>query len=166
MTLNIANSSAKTLFTFFEKLEQDKIFISLFSTLNLLTCPVVYLIITENRSGRTGGFSPPVFAKFLQNLPFSPQILEILCLPPPYSSDSPRTFKFTPTSLIIHVIISSKDTRSDDQITGLILQGCQIAGFKGNEWTKRTALHRSARVKYRVRRPSCSFYINLESHRN
>ena len=49
--------------------------------------------------GEGWGFGPPVFAKFLQNLPFSPQIWSILCLQSPHFSVSPRTLKFTPTSL-------------------------------------------------------------------
>ena len=49
--------------------------------------------------GGLGGFSPPVFAKFSQNLPFSPQILAILCLQLPHFSVSPCTFEFTPTSI-------------------------------------------------------------------
>ena len=36
-----------------------------------------------------GGCSPPVFAKFLQNLPFLPQILAFLCLQPPHVPVSP-----------------------------------------------------------------------------
>ena len=43
--------------------------------------------------------APPVFAKFLQNLPFLPQILAFLCLQPPHVPVSPRTFKFTRPSL-------------------------------------------------------------------
>ena len=46
-----------------------------------------------------GGCSPPVLAKFLQNLPFLPQILAFLCLQPPHVPVSPCTFKFTPPSM-------------------------------------------------------------------
>ena len=49
--------------------------------------------------GGMGGCSPPVFATFLQNLPFLPQILAFLCLQPPHVPVSPRTLKFTPPSL-------------------------------------------------------------------
>ena len=51
------------------------------------------------RGQGAGGCSPPVFAKFLQNLPFLPQILAFLCLQPPHVPVSPRTFKFTPSSV-------------------------------------------------------------------
>ena len=44
--------------------------------------------------------APPVFAKFVQNLPFLPQILAFLCLQPPHVPVSPRTFKFTPPSML------------------------------------------------------------------
>ena len=50
-------------------------------------------------AGGLGGCSPPVFAKFLQNLPFLPQILAFLCLQPPHVPVSLRTFKFTPPSM-------------------------------------------------------------------
>ena len=53
----------------------------------------------RNRGGGAGGCSPPVFAKFLQNLPFLPQILTFLCLQPPHVPVSHRTFKFTPPFL-------------------------------------------------------------------
>ena len=49
--------------------------------------------------GGLGGCSPPVFAKFSQNLPFLPQILAFLCLQSPHVPVSPRTFKFTPPSM-------------------------------------------------------------------
>ena len=49
--------------------------------------------------GGGGGCSPPVFAKFLQNLPFLPQALAFLCLQPPHVPVSPCTFKFTPPSM-------------------------------------------------------------------
>ena len=39
-------------------------------------------------------------AKFLQNLPFLPQILAFLCLKPPDVPVSPHTFKFTPPAMI------------------------------------------------------------------
>ena len=35
------------------------------------------------------GWGGPVFAKFLQNLPFLPQILAFLCLQPPHVPVSP-----------------------------------------------------------------------------
>ena len=53
----------------------------------------------HRRRSRVGGCSPPVFAKFLQNLPFLPQILAFLCLQPPHVPVSPHTFKFTPPSM-------------------------------------------------------------------
>ena len=49
--------------------------------------------------GLVGTVVPLVFAKFLQNLPFLPQILAFLCLQPPHIPVSPRTFKFTPPSM-------------------------------------------------------------------
>ena len=49
--------------------------------------------------GAVGAVAPPVFAKFLQNLPFLPQILAFLCLQPPHVPVSPCTFKFTPPSM-------------------------------------------------------------------
>ena len=58
--------------------------------------------LQRRRHGRQsrglGGCSPPVFAKFLQNLSLLPQILAFLCLQPPHIPVSPRTFKFTPPS--------------------------------------------------------------------
>ena len=45
--------------------------------------------------------SPKVFAKFLENLPFLPQILGFLCLQPPHVPVSPHTFKFTLPSMLI-----------------------------------------------------------------
>ena len=62
---------------------------------------------TAERGGwGRGGTSSPVFAKFLQNLLFLPQILAFLCLQPPHVPVSPRTFKFTPPSLRIMATIS------------------------------------------------------------
>ena len=43
--------------------------------------------------GGLGGCSPPVFAKFSQNLPFLPQILAFLCLQPPHVPVSPPHFQ-------------------------------------------------------------------------
>ena len=51
------------------------------------------------RAVGAGGLAPPVFAKFVQNLPFLPQILAFLCLQPPHVPVSPLTFKFTPPSM-------------------------------------------------------------------
>ena len=51
--------------------------------------------------GGLGGCSPPVFAKFSQNLPFLPQILAFLCPQPPHVPVSPRAFKFTPPSVTV-----------------------------------------------------------------
>ena len=59
--------------------------------------------------GAGGAVAPPVFAKFLQNLPFLPQILAFLCLQPPHVPVSPRTFKFTPPSMWISLSDRSKD---------------------------------------------------------
>ena len=50
--------------------------------------------------GAGGAVAPPVFTKFSQNLPFLPQILAFLCQKPPHVPVSPRTFKFTPPSLV------------------------------------------------------------------
>ena len=46
-----------------------------------------------------GAVAPSVFAKFLQNHPFLPQILAFLCLHPPHVPVSPCTFKFKPPSM-------------------------------------------------------------------
>ena len=53
-----------------------------------------------SRAGWGGCSPPPVFAKFLQNLPFLPQILAFLCLQPSHVPVSLRTFKFTPPSMM------------------------------------------------------------------
>ena len=52
-----------------------------------------------DRAMGAGGLAPPVFAKFVQNLPFLPQILAFPCLQPPHVPVSPLTFKFTPPSM-------------------------------------------------------------------
>ena len=49
--------------------------------------------------GRAGGLAPPVFAKFVENLPFLPQSLAFLCLQPPHDPVSPLTLKFTLPSM-------------------------------------------------------------------
>ena len=51
------------------------------------------------RGAGGGAVAPPVFAKFLQNLPFLPQILAFLCLQHPHVPVSPSTFKFAPPSM-------------------------------------------------------------------
>ena len=60
-----------------------------------------YLSTWTVEPGGCTPLSPPVFAKFLQNLPLLQQVLAFLCLQPqlPHVPASPRTFKFTPPSM-------------------------------------------------------------------
>ena len=66
----------------------------------------MYIYIYTWTAEPGGAVAPPVFAKFLQNIPFLPQILAFLCLQPPHVPVSPRTFKFTPPSMNICICIS------------------------------------------------------------
>ena len=75
--------------------------------------------------GGWGAVAPPVFAKFLQNLPFLPQILAFLCLQPPHVPVSPRTFKFTPPSMLINIISCLRD---------FLCENCRILIFLSHKF--------------------------------
>ena len=58
---------------------------------------IFQLMMGSRAWGRGGRLQPPVFAKFLENLPFLPQILAFLCLQPPSHSSQPPHFQIHST---------------------------------------------------------------------